>query len=70
MKVWSTHKAPWAETSFTRHGVGLSQTETKPIQTLKPPSVTLKSEVKKREKDKACGPALYGSESLSCAGIQ
>ncbi|KAF3611482.1 hypothetical protein DY000_02046436 [Brassica cretica] len=57
-----THKAPWAETSFTRHGVGLSQTETKPIQTLKPPTVTLKSEVKKREKDKACGPALYGSE--------
>ncbi|KAH0903557.1 LOW QUALITY PROTEIN: hypothetical protein HID58_043060, partial [Brassica napus] len=53
-----THKAPWAETSFTRHRVGLSQTETKPIQTLKPPTVTLKSEVKKREKDKACGPAL------------
>lgn len=56
-------KSPRAETSFTKHGMGLQETEQKPIQ-MKPATAlfTAKHEIKSRVKDKTCGPAKYGKE--------
>ncbi|KAJ4889036.1 Uncharacterized protein Rs2_28784 [Raphanus sativus] len=54
-------ESPKAETSFTKHGMGLQETEVKPIQKQTATALsTAKRENKNREKDKTCGPAEYG----------
>ncbi|KAH0902668.1 hypothetical protein HID58_042171 [Brassica napus] len=55
-------KTPRAETSFTRHGMGLQEEESKPIQNQKTATATTSHERKNREKDKSCGPGKYELE--------
>lgn len=56
-------ESPRAETSFTKHGMGLNENELKPTRTQKTMALSTASiENRNREKDRTCGPAMYGRE--------
>ena len=55
-------KTPRAETSFTKHGMGLQEEESKPIQNQKTATSTTIDERQNRKKDRSCGPGKYELE--------